>query len=315
MGILGSGGLSSDDCEWRRGSVLGLVKPLLSHMPLRSFRSEEESVDPPRDLWAGQQERAGFQEGYAAKKMETKRAHAQMFQSPLPGAQGINIIFSRQGQAWGRVGMSLQLGAGGRVQHESDTLGDPDAGAADGQCGLLAGLGGREWSRAPPSLNPKPLSASFQPCRARRLGRKAATVGGGYSEQLVRRHFQPQPPPPSVLGPALWAPSTQGPWIPPAPLPDSGLASPCPGMSAALRQVTVQLGRPRTGGLPALAALLLALAQQGPRPFAPCPVVLGCRGRWVLLPFPASSCISGPPPLGPSCPGSQPLDSFLLSQQ
>lgn len=97
MGILGSGGLSSDDCEWRRASVLGLVKPLLSRMPLRGFRSEEESVDSPWDLWAGQQERAGFQEDYAAKQTGRKRAPARMFQSPLPGAQGVNIIFSRQG--------------------------------------------------------------------------------------------------------------------------------------------------------------------------------------------------------------------------
>ena len=164
--------VSSRTTEWRWGSVLGLVKPLLSSMPLRGFRSEEESVDPPWDLWAGQQERAGFQEGYEAKKMERKRACARMFQSP------VNNIFSRQGQAWGRVGMSLQLGAGGRAQQESDTLGEPDARAADGQFGLLAGLCGRGWSRAPPSLNPRPLSAFFQPCHAQRLGRKAATEWG-----------------------------------------------------------------------------------------------------------------------------------------
>lgn len=206
--------------------------------------------------------------------------------------------------------MSLQLGAGGRVQHKSDTLGEPDAGAADGQCGLLAGLGGREWSRAPPSLNPRPLSASFQLCLARR--RKAATVGGGYSEQLALRHFQPQPPPPSVLGPALWAPSTQGPWIPLARLPD------WPGLS-----VSWDVCRPEAGDCPARPSQDRWPSCPGrPAPCpcpagssALCPVVPGCRGRWVLLPFPASSCVSGPPPLGPSCPGSQPLDSFLLSQQ
>lgn len=155
--------VSARTTEWRWGSVLGLVKPLLSPMTFRGFRSEEESVDPPLDLWAGQQERAGFQEGSAAKKMERKRACARMFQSPVN-------IFSRQRQAWGKVGMSLQLGAGGRAQQESDTLGEPDARAADGQFGLLAGLCGRGWSRAPPSLNPRPLSAFFQPCHARRLG-------------------------------------------------------------------------------------------------------------------------------------------------
>lgn len=126
--------------EWRWGSVLGLVKPLLSRMTLRGFRSEEESVDPPWDLWAGQQERAGFQEGSAAKKMERKRARARMFQSPVN-------IFSRQRQAWGKVGMSLQLGAGGRAQQESDTLGEPDARAADASSGCwqgCVGVGGAE---------------------------------------------------------------------------------------------------------------------------------------------------------------------------
>lgn len=137
---------------------------------------------------------------------------------------------------------------------------------------------------------------SAMPCTAPR--RKAVTrwgwgVGGGLggdSEQLVLRHSQPQPPPPSVLGPALWAPSTQGPCIPPASLPGSGLASPCPGTSTSLRQVPVRLGHPRTGGLPALTAPPLPLPS---RVLSPLPRGAGSCSRF--LP-PASCCVSGPPP-------------------
>ena len=162
---------------------------------------------------------------------------------------------------------------------------------------------------------------SAMPCTAPR--RKAVTrwgwgVGGGLggdSEQLVLRHSQPQPPPPSVLGPALWAPSTQGPCIPPASLPGSGLASPCPGTSTSLRQVPVRLGHPRTGGLPALTPRLCPCPAGSSAlcPGAPGPAPVSCLVL-CLRPAPQVRAAPGASLWTPSSPSSEGSGGSVPSQ-
>lgn len=205
-----------------------------------------------------------------------------MFQSPLPGAQGVNIVFCRQGQVWGGSGCLFSWEQVGEHSMNQTPCGSlmPELRMSSAGC-WRAG-----WVRAEQStparrtpgrcLHP---SSHVVDGRQRRLGE---------SEWLVPRPSVPPIPSLSTPCPLSWLLLSgprppQAPCIPPSPRPGSGLAFPCPGMSTALRQVPVRLGRPRTGdecafspaGLPALTAPLPALAQQGPRPFA-----LGC---WVAV--------------------------------
>lgn len=248
MGILGSGGLSSDDCEWRRGSVLGLVKPLLSPMPLRGFRSEEESVDSPGDLWAGQQERAGFQEGYATKKtgrgllLECSRA-------PSQGPKALTSFSPGKGRSGGGSGCLFsweQVGGHSMNQTPCGSL-MPELRTSSAGC-WRGRVGAVEQSAPPcrtPGRCPHPSSHAVDGRQRRGYGLE--------SEGLVPRPSVPPVPSLCTPRPLSWLLLSgprppQAPCIPPSPRPDSGLAFLCPGMSTALRQVPVRLSRPRTGG-------------------------------------------------------------------